>query len=169
MELAKTNLPTAPASSSANPNKADNVEANQQPLQMPHTSSSDTALGSAHWQTAYQRVNYYLYLNRVPVNEQQHILQAITQKAEQAWQPITEENQLISLFIEEAQRLLHRKKQTTLNQSEHATQTSSSSEAYYPQVGRLRTSTGPNIHRCSIRPAVLEKISVRRKRTAHHH
>ncbi|HHC75030.1 MAG TPA: hypothetical protein ENK78_08150 [Thiothrix sp.] len=155
MELAKTNLPTA------------SQNTNQQTLQTAHT--NDTTSISGYWQTAYQRVNYYLYLNRVPVNEQQHILQAITEKAEQVWQHVTEENQLIRLFIEEAQRLLHHNKQATTSQSEHATKTSSSSEAYYPQVGRLRTSTGPNIHRCSIRPAVLEKISVRRKRTAHHH
>jgi hypothetical protein len=145
MELAKTHLPPYPKTPS-------------------QTTSQPTC-----WETAYQRVNYYLYLNRVPVNQQQQIMQDITHKAEQHWQHITEENQLISLFIEEAQHLLHLNKTPSHSEPDRSSKASLTTVAYYTQAGRLRTSTGPNIHRCSIRPAVLEKISVRRKRTARHH
>lgn len=114
----------------------------------------------AIWSIAKKRVTYYLQLNHVPDEQQSSIIDQILEKANQKWLDIQNEDLLIKLFIEEAQQLLHPETSRLCHLNTDTPETSR-------YMGYLRSTTGPHIHRSSIRPAVLEKIPVKKVLTSH--
>jgi hypothetical protein len=109
---------------------------------------------------AKKRVAYYLQLNHVPDEQQSIIVDKILKKAKQEWLDIQNEDTLIQLFIEEAQQQLYPETSKLCHLNTDTPETSR-------YMGYLRSTTGPHIHRSSIRPAVLEKIPVKKVLTSH--
>jgi Mg/Co/Ni transporter MgtE len=112
------------------------------------------------WSIAEKRVMYYLQLNHVPDEQRSSTLNQILEKANQEWLDIHDEDVLIKLFIEEAQQLLHPETSRLCHLNTDRPETSR-------YMGYLRSTTGPHIHRSSIKPAVLEKIPVKKVLTSH--
>lgn len=111
-------------------------------------------LSSEQWKMAYRRASHYLYLNQIPVDKQTEILEKVVNKAMQKWHIISDQDKLVSFFIEEVQQYLYPETSTFYQINNHVAPDS------HQHMGYLRASTGPNIRRSSIRPAVLEKIPV---------
>lgn len=116
--------------------------------------NSPSPLASKEWKNAHQRASHYLYLNQVPIEKQTEILEQIVRKAMRKWHVVNDQDKLISFFIEEVQQYLYPETSKFYQIDNPETP-----EPHH-NMGYLRASTGPNIRRSSIRPAVLEKIPV---------
>jgi hypothetical protein len=127
--------------------------------EIPTHEKNNTNNDTTYWNTARKRLNYYLNLNKVSAERQHHIIDTITKKARTEWHSITSEDEYIKLFINEAQLTLFPET------SRFCSNPAPDNGQLKQYMGHLRSSTGPSIHRSSIRTAKLEKIPVSKFQT----